>query len=102
LSNSAAELLLKIELDRQPGDALARRNDCFGIRNGRRWMYVAEAEEKYGSMDTARAAWKKAVFYYPDDDDLMRAATEFAAKYNDASLKQAIADSGKVYGQPVP
>ncbi len=43
-------------------------------------------------------AWRKAVFYYPDDDELMKAAGDFAAKHEDAALKQAIADSTKVYG----
>ena len=104
LDNAAAELLLKIELHRKDPAALAlaRRTDCFDLRNGRHWMYLAQAEEQFGSIDAARAAWKKAVFYYPDDFALIQAASVFAAKYNDAALDQAMADSGKVYGVPQP
>ncbi|MCE0522510.1 MAG: hypothetical protein LV480_06330 [Methylacidiphilales bacterium] len=102
LGNYAAELLLKIDLDRNlPGAlALARRSDCFDLRNGRHWQYLAQAEERAGHLDAARAAWKKAVFYYPDDAALMEAASAFATKVNDPALSQAIADSGKVYGRP--
>jgi len=94
--------LLKIELGQNDPAALAlaRRTDCWDLRNGKHWQYLAEAEERWGSLDAARAAWRKAVFYYPDDDELMKAASEFAAKHDDAELKQAIADSAKVYGAP--
>ncbi len=61
---------------------------------------LAEAEERWGSLDAARMAWRKAVFYYPDDEALMKAADEFAAKRNDAELRQLITDSGKIYGAP--
>jgi hypothetical protein len=100
LGNYAAELLLKIDLDRKGPEALAlaRRTDCFDLRNGRHWQYLAQAEEQAGHIDAARAAWEKAVFYYPDDAVLMEAATAFAAKFNDPALEQAIAASGKVYG----
>jgi tetratricopeptide (TPR) repeat protein len=100
LGNNAAELLLKIELDRKLPEALAlaRRTDCFDLRNGRHWQYLAQAEEQAGHLDAARIAWQKAVFYYPDDPVIMAAATAFAAKNNDPALEQAIADSGKVYG----
>ncbi len=102
LTNTSAELLTKIELDRNDPTALslARRTDCWDLRNGRHWQYLAQAEERWGSLDAARAAWKKAVFYYPDDDALMKAAGEFAAKHNDSDLAQGIADSGKIYGAP--
>jgi hypothetical protein len=101
LGNSAAELLLKIELERKQPEALAlaRRTDCFDLRNGKHWQYLAQAEEQFGSLDAARAAWLKAVFYYPDDPALMQAATDFAAKNNDTTLAQAIAASDHVYGQ---
>jgi hypothetical protein len=100
LTNAEAKVLAKIELDRNDPAALAlaRRTDCWDLRNGKHWQYLAEAEERWGSLDAARAAWKKAVFYYPDDDELMKAAADFAAKHDDAQLKQAIADSAKVYG----
>ena len=102
LGNYTAELLLKIDLDRNRPEALAlaRRTDCFDLRNGRHWQYLAQAEEQAGRIEAARAAWGKAVFYYPDDVALMEAATAFAAKFNDPALEQAIAESGKVYGQP--
>jgi tetratricopeptide (TPR) repeat protein len=113
LTNTSAELMLRIELAQNDPEVftkylpkfpkalpLARRTDCWDLRNGRHWMYLAEAEERWGSLDAARSAWKKAVFYYPDDDELMKAAADFAAKHNDAELKQEIADSAKVYGAP--
>jgi hypothetical protein len=78
---------------------LARRTDCFDLRNGRHWQYLAQAEEQAGQIEAARAAWEKAVFYYPDDAALMEAATAFAAKYTDPALSQAIAESGRVYGR---
>lgn len=100
LGNYAAELLLKIELDRNMPDALAlaRRTDCFDLRNGRHWQYLAEAEERFGSLDAARVAWIKAVFYYPDDEALMQAATGFAKKHDDPRLVKALAESNQVYG----
>ena len=102
MTNSEAQILSKIQLDRNDPAALApaRRTDCWDLRNGKHWEYLAEAEERWGSLDAARAAWRKAVFYYPDDDELMKAAADFAAKHDDATLEQAIADSGKVYGAP--
>jgi hypothetical protein len=102
ISDAASELLAKIELDLSDPAALAlaRRADCWSLRNGKHWQYLAEAEERWGSLDVARAAWKKAVFYYPDDLGLMKAASDFAARHDDAALKQQIADSGKVYGAP--
>jgi hypothetical protein len=102
LGNSAAELLLKIYLDRKRPEALAlaRRTDCFDLRNGRHWQYLAQAEEAAGEIDAARIAWKRAVFYYPDDAALMAAARVFAEKFHDAALSRAIADSSNVYGEP--
>jgi hypothetical protein len=104
LGNYAAQLLLKIELDRKQPEALAlaRRGDCFDLRNGKHWQYLAQAEEEFGSLDAARAAWTKAVFYYPDDPELMQAASDFAAKHNDPALAQAISTSTQVYGQVQP
>jgi tetratricopeptide (TPR) repeat protein len=104
MGNYSAELLLKIELDRKRPEALAlaRRTDCFDLRNGRHWQYLAQAEEQAGHLEAARAAWEKAVFYYPDDAELMDASSAFAAKSNDPALAQAITESGKVYGQPQP
>ncbi len=102
IDNAAAQLLSQLELDRNDPAALplTRRTECWDLRNGKHWQYLAQAEERWGSLDAARAAWKKAVFYYPDDDALMKAAGEFAAKHGDAELQKAIADSAKVYGIP--
>jgi hypothetical protein len=102
LGNYGAELLLKIGLEQNWPAVLdlARRTDCWDLRNGRHWQYLAEAEERWGSLDAARAAWRRAVFYYPDDEALMKAAADFAAKHDDAALKQQIADSARVYGAP--
>jgi hypothetical protein len=100
--NAEAQLLLKIELERNDPKALAlaRRADGWDLRNGKRWQYLAQAEERWGSLEAARAAWRKAVFYYPDDDELMKAAGEFAQKRGDAELAREIAKSGKIYGAP--
>ena len=102
LGNYAAELLLKIELDRKMPQALAlaRRTDRFDLRNGRHWMYLAQAEEQAGNSDAARAAWKKAVFYSPDDTELMAAAKAFALQHSEAELLSNIEASGNVYGVP--
>ena len=103
LGNYGAELLLKIKLDEKAPAALAlaRRTDCFDLRNGHHWQYLAQAEEAAGHIDAARNAWEKAVFYDPDDAALMAAATAFATKTNDTALAQAIAESDQVYGATV-
>lgn len=100
LSNYSAELLLKIYLDRKQPEALAlaRRTDCFDLRNGRHWQYLAQAEEEAGHPDAADRAWKKAVFYYPDDAALMKGASVFNSRFKDPGLAQAIKDSARVYG----
>lgn len=104
LGNYSAELLLKIYLDRKRPEALAlaRRNASFDLRNGRHWQYLAEAEERAGNRDAAASAWRKAVFYYPDDSVLMETASQFADKYHDRTLVKAIADSMNVYGPSSP
>lgn len=101
LGNYAAELLLKIHLDRKQPEALtlAWQNGSFDLRNGRHWQYLAEAEEQADHSAAAAHAWEKAVFYYPDDAALMAGATSFARKHDDAGLSQAITESGRVYGQ---
>jgi len=101
LSNYTAELLLKIYLDQKRLEALAlaRRSDCFDLRNGRHWQYLAEAEEQAGHQKEAAQAWQKAVFYYPDDPVLMERASIFAMQHHDANLSQALADSARVYGE---
>ncbi len=100
LGNYSAELLLKIYLERGRPEALAlaRRMECFDLRNGRHWQYLAEAEEQAGHQEVAARAWKKAVFYYPDDELLIKQATAFAARSRDGELVQAIAESSRAYG----
>ena len=101
LGNYGAELLLKIYLNRKQPEALAlaQRTDCFDLRNGRHWQYLAEAEEQAGHPEAAATAWQRAVFYYPDDAALMAGASAYATTYRDPVLAQAIAKSGKAYGQ---
>jgi hypothetical protein len=95
LDNSGAQLLLKIYLEQNRPEALAlaRRTDCFDLANGWHWEYLAKAEDQAGNFDAAAQAWRKAVFYYPDETELMQAAGVFAAKHNDAALADQIAHS---------
>lgn len=101
LENAGAELLLRIYLDRKRPEALAlaRRNDCFDLRSGRHWQYLAEAEEQAGHPERAALAWEKAIFYYPDDKELVDGAATFAEKFKDVALSQVIAKSSRVYGE---
>ncbi|HUB67008.1 MAG TPA: hypothetical protein VL981_05940 [Candidatus Methylacidiphilales bacterium] len=103
LSDAAAELLLKIEFNRGRPEALAlaRRTDCWDLRNGRRWQLLAEAEERAGNVDAAARAWKKAVFYYPDDAALIAGAAVFAARHHDEALAKIVETSGDIYDDPV-
>jgi predicted Zn-dependent protease len=93
LSDSEATLLLKIELARGQPEALAlaRRTDCFDLRNGQHWQYLAQAEQQAGNLAAASAAWRRAVFYFPDDVALVNEANDFAATQRDDSLAKAIA-----------
>ena len=103
LGNFTAELLLKLYLAKSRPEALtlAQRTDCFDLRNGHHWQYLAEAEEQAGHHDAAERAWAKAVFYCPDDPALMATAEAFVKKFDKAEIvEQAIQASHKVYGQP--
>jgi len=101
LGNYAAEILLKLYLakNRPEALALAQRTDCWDLRNGHHWQYLAQAEEQVGHPEAAARAWKKAVFYCPDDPELMEAAKVYAAKYHDEALEHAIETSSRAYGQ---
>lgn len=101
LGNYEAELLLKLYLAKNRPEALAmaQRTDCFDLRNGHHWQYLALAEEQADHPEAAVRAWKKAVFYCPDDPDLITAATDFATKHQDTALTQAIEASSRAYGQ---
>ena len=102
LGNYGAELLLKIYLDRNRPEALALAQHAgwFDLRNGHHWQYLAQAEDRAGDRAAAARDWTRAVFYFPDDTELIQAASDFAQKNNDAELARAITDSTKVYGVP--
>ena len=101
LGNYTAELLLKLYLDRRSPEALAlaRRSDCFDLRNGRHWQYLAEAEEQARHPEEAVRAWENAVFYYPDAVALMEQASVFAMRTHDKNLSHVIEESSKIYGE---
>jgi hypothetical protein len=92
LGDKALDLLLKLDLaDQRPGTlALAERSGGFDLRDGWHWAYVAEAEERAGNIARARVAWEKAVYYYPDDRNLVGEAARFAARLHDEALQQAL------------
>lgn len=87
-SNASAELLLKIYLEQKNPKALelARRTDCFDLRNGRHWQYLAQAEEQAGNSAAAARAWQKALFYYPDDANLVGEAKAFVDRHPDRTV----------------
>jgi hypothetical protein len=95
MGSPASDLLLRIELnqDRPEAHALAERRGGFDLRDGWHWALVARAEEKAGREAAASAAWKKAVFYYPDEPGLVEQAASFAARHHSADLQRAI-DAG--------
>jgi hypothetical protein len=92
LGAHASDLLLKLELaDHDPGAlALAERPGGFDLRDGWHWAYAAEAEERAGRVDEARRSWHKAVFYYPDEKELLAEATQFAERTHDSALQHEI------------
>jgi len=98
LGAHAIDLLLRLDLERdRPGAlSLAERPVGFDLRDGRHWEYVAEVEENAGRIEAAKEAWRKAVFYYPDDDELTGRAGAFAVKYQDEDLKTALAGARNV------
>ncbi len=95
LGSPAGDLLLRIELDQNRPEALAlaERTDAFDLRDGWHWALLARAEEQAGHQAAALAAWKKAVFYYPDEPGLLGEAASFAARHQAADLQRAI-DAG--------
>ena len=92
LATRAGDLLLKIDLkqDRPEVLATASRLTGFDPRDGDHWEYVAIAEERAGLISAAARDWERAVFYYPDEVDLMAHAKQFALKNQDARLLQAV------------
>jgi hypothetical protein len=101
LTDAPAELLLRIYLEQKRPEALAlaRRTDCWDLRNGRHWQYLALLENQTGQIVPAALAWRKAVFYYPDDPFLMDGAEIFASRYQDEELQRQIKASSRVYSQ---
>ncbi len=95
MGSPASDLLLRIELDqdRPEAIALAERRGGYDLRDGWHWALVARAEERAGRDSAALAAWKKAVFYYPDEPGLVAQAAAFAVRHHAADLQRAI-DAG--------
>ncbi len=102
LGSHALDLLLGIDLEQNRPEALvlAERKRGFELGDGLYWEYVAQAETRAGHQTEAAHAWKKAVFFYPDDADLMRKAGEFAIQFHDTGLAREI-ESGAIIG-PAP
>ncbi len=92
LGSPAGDLLLRIELDQNRPEALAlaERSDSFDLRDGWYWALRARAEDQAGRETAALAAWRKAVFYYPDEPGLIGQAAAFAALHGAADLQRAI------------
>jgi hypothetical protein len=104
LGSHASDLLLRIDLkENRPGTlALAERKDGFDLRDGEHWKYVALTEDRAGHEAAALHAWRKAVFYYPDDRDLLERAAVFAAKIRDAGLADQVASSARLPKSETP
>jgi hypothetical protein len=92
LGSHAADLLLKLDLQENRPEALvlAERPGGFELRDGFHWELAAEAEAAAGHLPAALQAWKRAVFYNPDDPDLIRQATLFASQNHADDLQQEI------------
>ena len=92
LETRAADLMLKIDLEQGRSDALelAAKLTGFDPRDGEHWKYVAMAEEHAGLLPAAKRDWERAVFYYPDEADLMASAKQFALKYNHEQLLREV------------
>ena len=95
LSDPEATLLLRLKLDRHDSDALAlaRRSALFDLRNGRHWALLAQAEATAPHPDPARAAhaWERAVYYWPDAQDIVTSALLFADRTQDSALRAQVA-----------
>ena len=94
----AADLLLKIDNEQKRPEALAlaQQRSLFELRDGRHWEYLAQAEERAGHTKQATRAWKQAVFYFPDDAQLMAGAKVFVTAHPDAALEKAVSASTNV------
>ncbi len=94
LSDHEATLLLRLKLDRHDPDALAlaRRGDLFDLRNGRHWALRAEAEADAPHPDLAASthAWERAVYYWPDAQDIVTSALLFADRTQNRALRAQV------------
>ena len=84
---------MRIELAEHAPEVIhvAEQTHAFDLRDGWHWADVAQAEDQAGHEAAALAAWKKAVFYEPDEAELMTEAKQFSARHPDAELQRAIA-----------
>jgi len=95
-----AILLLRIEMEKhEPGAlALARSRPLFDLDDGEHWEDLARLEDAAGNTRAAGAAWRKAVFYRPDEPSIFTGASAFATRTGDAGLGRLLAESTKSYG----
>jgi hypothetical protein len=61
--------------DYENAASLLRQNNLFDLRNGRRYQYLAQCEGHFNNRAAALAAWKQALFYFPDDPDIRAGAS---------------------------
>jgi hypothetical protein len=94
MGSPASDLLLRIELDQDRPEALAlaERRGGFDLRDGWHWALSARAEERAGHEQAALTAWRKAVFYYPDEPAIVAEARAFAGRYQAADLQRIVDD----------
>ncbi len=101
LGDSTAILLLRIEV--QTNDpaalALARRSYLFDLSDGEHWLDLAQLEEAAGHRDAAAFAWSHAIFYQPDNPDVLIRAADFARRTGDQTLAQQAAAGAHPYGR---
>jgi hypothetical protein len=100
LSDREAALLLRVEMETHGPGALelARRQSLFDLDDGEHWKDLAQLEDAAGNQATAAIAWRHAVFYQPDDREIMDGAAAFAARTSDSPLIQSLAQAGYPYG----
>jgi hypothetical protein len=70
LSDVEATLLLRVEVRQRRPEALqlARRQSLFDLTNGEHWKDLALLEKKVGNLNQAGVAYRKMLYYAPDQD----------------------------------